>query len=478
MRERLGRFSPSRSTFAVAFALLLSAAKPAFADIADELVRIPGMTLLGEQPEPLPGYRFFRLSYAQPVDHHNPNRGTFEQRLTLLHRSESAPTVAFTTGYALRGNPFRSEPTALVDGNQVVFEERFFAQSVPDPADYADLDIFQAASDHHRVIQALKPLYPGKWLSTGASKGGMATVYHRRFFEGDIDGSVVYVAPNDVDDSDDEYAEFLARVGTAECRDKLTAVQRQALLRRDEVVPMLEALAGESNATFSLAGSADRAYELAIVELFWTFWQYELEESCAEIPPADAPLDELLAFVDGVIGLLNFADGGQLPFIPFYYQAGTELGYPDIVEVSAPLANLLRYPGLDSPRNLVPAAIPMQFQAMAMQDIDTWVKERGEHLLFIYGQNDPWTAEPFHVGPGTTDTYFYVAPGWNHGSNIRRLAPDDQVAAVNTVRLWAGLPPLEPAPSLRADTAVEQIRRLVEATPLDGFDPFESRPRL
>jgi hypothetical protein len=439
---------------------------PAFADIADELIRVPGMTLIEEQPEPIPGYRFFRLSYAQPVDHNEPSRGTFEQRLTLLHRSESAPTVAFTTGYSLRGNAFRSEPTALVDGNQVVFEERFFAESVPEPADYADLDIFQAASDHHRVIEALKPLYPGKWLSTGASKGGMATVYHRRFFEGDIDGSIVYVAPNDVVDDDDAYAEFLSGVGTAECRAKLTAVQREALLRRDEVVPMIEQLAAESNATFRIAGSADRAYELAIVELFWTFWQYGTEEDCADVPEAGAPLDELVAFIDGVIGLLNFADAGQV------------LGYPDIVEVSAPLADLLRYPGLDAPRHFVPESIPMQFQATAMQDIDTWVRERGQHLLFIYGQNDPWTAEPFRAGPGTADALFFVAPGGNHGSNIRRLAPADQVAAVAAVRIWAGLPPLDAAPSVRADSVLERIRDLVEATPLDGVDLFETRPRL
>jgi hypothetical protein len=185
-----------------------------------------------------------------------------------------------------------------------------------------------------------------------------------------------------------------------------------------------------------------------------------------------------MAFVDGVIGLLNFADAGQVPFVPFYYQVGTELGYPDIVEVSAPLADLLRYPGLDSPRQFVPEAIPMQFRAAAMQDIDTWVRERGQHLLFIYGQNDPWTAEPFQAGPGTADTLFFVVPGGNHGSNIRRLAPADQVAAVNAVRTWAGLPLLDPAPSVRANSVLQQVRDLAEATPLDGVDLFETRPRL
>jgi hypothetical protein len=460
--------------------MILSAATVARADIADELATIPGMTLVEERPAQSPGFRFFVLSYSQPVNHLDPSRGSFEQRLTLLHRSESAPTVAFTSGYNLRIAPFRSEPTALVDGNQVGIEERFFDVSRPEPADYGDLDIYQAAADHHRVIEALRPLYPGRWLSTGASKGGMATVYHRRFFEGDIDGSVVYVAPNDVVDSDDAYAEFLDQVGNAPCRDRLHAVQRAALERRDDIVPVMEQVAAETGLTFNLVGSVDRAFELSIVELYWTFWQYSLERNCAAVPDADAPLADLIAFVGDVIGLTAFSDDNQLPFVPFFYQTGTELGYPDIVELSAPIADLLRYPGLDNPRTFVPADIPMQFDPLAMHDIDRWVKERGSQLVFIYGQNDPWSAEPFEPGPGTTDAYWYTAPGGNHGARITLLAASEQVEAVNTVLGWAGLAPLavEPAFAASAEPQLELIDALVHATALDNVDLFESRPRL
>lgn len=459
---------------------VLSVAAVARADIADELATIPGMTVVEERPAPSPGFRFFVLSYTQPVNHLDPSRGGFEQRLTLLHRSESAPTVAFTGGYNLRIAPFRSEPTALVDGNQVGIEERFFDVSRPEPADFGDLDIYQAAADHHRVIEALRPLYPGRWLSTGGSKGGMATVYHRRFFEGDIDGSVVYVAPNDVVDSDDAYAEFLDQVGTAECRASLHAVQRAALERRDEIVPVMAQVAAETGLTFDLVGSVDRAFELSIVELYWTFWQYALERDCAAVPPADAPLADLLAFVGDVIGLTAFSDENQLPYVPYFYQTGTELGYPDIVELSAPIADLLRYPGIDTPRTFVPASIPMQFDPLAMADIDGWVKERGSQLLFIYGENDPWSAEPFEPGPGTTDAYWYTAPGANHGARITSLVASEQVEAVNTVLGWAGLEPLpvEPAFAASAVSSVDVIDALVHATPLDEVDLFESRPRL
>jgi hypothetical protein len=460
--------------------MILSAAGIAHADIADELATIPGMTLVEERPAQAPGFRFFVLSYTQPVNHLDPSRGSFEQRLTLLHRSESAPTVAFTSGYNLRIAPFRAEPTALVDGNQLGIEERFFDVSRPEPANYGDLDIYQAAADHHRVIEALRPLYPGRWLSTGGSKGGMATVFHRRFFEGDIDGSVVYVAPNDVVDSDDSYAEFLDQVGTAECRGRLIAVQRAALERRDEIVPVMAQVAAESGVTFDLVGGADRAFELSIVELFWTFWQYSFERNCASVPEADAPLADLLGFIGDTIGLTAFSDENQLPYVPFFYQTGTELGYPDIVELSAPIADLLRYPGLDSPRTFVPPEIPMVFDPLAMPDIDAWVKERGSQLLFIYGQNDPWSAEPFEPGPGTTDAYWYTAPGGNHNSRITSLAGSDQLEAANIVLGWAGVEPLalEPAFAASGASAEDLIDALVHATPLDDVDLFESRPRL
>jgi len=467
-----------------ATATVMTTTALAHADVIDELASIPGLTVVEERPEPAPGFRFFVLSYTQPVNHLDPSRGSFQQRLTLLHRSESAPTVAFTTGYDLPIAPFRSEPTAVVDGNQVGIEERFFTPSRPEPADFGDLDIYQAAADHHRVIEALRPLYTGRWLSTGSSKGGMATVYHRRFFEGDIDGSVVYVAPNDVVDTEDQrYVDFLDQVGNAECRDRLRAVQRAALERRDQIVPVLEQVAAEVGLTFDLIGSADRAFEVSIIELCWTFWQYGLERDCELVPAADASLGELIEFVGDVIGLTGNSDDNLLPYLPFFYQAGTELGYPDIDQLSAHLADLRRYPGLDTPRNFVPLEIPMEFDPLAMVDIDGWVKEQGDKLLFIYGQNDPWTAEPFEPGPGTTDSFWYVAPGANHGARITTLVASEQVEAVDTVRGWAGLEPLASEPSFAASIessidAVDRIDALVHATPLDDFDVFESRPRL
>src|SRR5687767_6857803 len=140
-------------------------------DIKDRLAGIEGMTVVAELSAPS-GHRFFSLKYTQPVHHWDASQGTFEQRLTVLHRSDTAPTVLASSGYGIRIAASRSEPTRLVEGNQVTVEHRFFDPSRPAGASWKRLNVQQAAADHHRIVVALKKIYGAAWVSTGASKGG------------------------------------------------------------------------------------------------------------------------------------------------------------------------------------------------------------------------------------------------------------------------------------------------------------------
>jgi hypothetical protein len=160
-----------------------TAAEPETGDIKDRLLAIPGVSLIEEKP--YPGYRFFVLNFTQPIDHRRPSKGTFQQRITMLHKDTARPTVFFTSGYNVSTTPRRSEPTQIVDGNQISMEYRFFTPSRPDPANWSKLDIWQAASDQHRIFKAFKKIYDKKWVSTGGSKGGMTATYYERFYPRD-----------------------------------------------------------------------------------------------------------------------------------------------------------------------------------------------------------------------------------------------------------------------------------------------------
>ncbi|HEY7484645.1 MAG TPA: S28 family serine protease [Streptosporangiaceae bacterium] len=456
--------------FVTAGATAQAAPKAADDDIAARLAAIPGMKVLAERPTE-PGFRYFLLSYTQPVDHRHPERGTFDQRLTLLHKSTDRPMVLHTTGYNLNDIPtYRSEPAQLVDGNQISVEQRFFTPSRPTPADWSKLDIWQAATDHHRLVLALKKIYPGKWISTGASKGGMTSIYHARFYPHDVDGVVAYVAPNDaVNNEDSAYDRFFKKVGTDPvCRQRLKDLAALALKRRPEMVARLETVAKEQGLTFDILRTADRAYENSVMDFEWGFWQYHLQSECAEVPdPATVSTDRLYAYVDEIAGLTFYTDQGLAPFIPYYYQAGTQLGWPSPKFKN--LKGLLRYPGIYQPRSYVPADIPMRFNPRVMGDVDRWVRFHGAHLMFLYGQNDPWGAEPFRLGPGTRDSYWYDVAGLNHSARlIAQLPAAQQEQATATLLRWTG------QPGQSAKSAMSTFN-----TRLDTYDELQAqRPPL
>jgi hypothetical protein len=408
-------------------------------DIKAELEQVPGLTVVSEDPAPA-GFRFFELTFTQPADHRNPRAGTFEQRFTLLHRDVTAPVVVYTSGYNVSRSPNRSEPTQIVNGNQLSMEYRYFTPSRPEPADWGkQLTIWQAAADEHAAVQALKSIYHANWLATGGSKGGMTATYFRRFFPTDVNGTIPYVAPNDVIDPVDVYNRFLANVGDPGCRDALKAIQRDALKRRDELGVIAAQQATKNGYTFTIVGSADKSLEIAVIDSYFAFWQYQKQADCATIPPAGASAETVYTWYEKVESLNTYSDQELEPFVPYYYQAAVQLGSPEAYD--SYLRDLLRYPGADVPKTFVPASVKMpRFDYVAMPDVDFWVRSQAQRMLFVYGANDPWGAEPFALGFGSKDSYRYFVQGGNHGSNIAQLPADQAAAAKATVRRWAGLP--------------------------------------
>jgi hypothetical protein len=408
-------------------------------DIADELRAIPGMTV-EERPTTLEGYRFFVLTYDQPVDHHDMAGPHFAQRLTLLHRDYAAPVVTYNSGYNLSTRGTRTQIAVLTNGNQLSMEYRYFLPSRPDPADWSKLNIEQAASDQHRITQALKAriYHDNKWLTTGASKGGMTSLFHRRFYPDDVDGTVAYVAPIDypedaVQSPTNRYFVFLENVGTdPACRQKLKDFQNLVLARRQAMKTLMR-----NDATFTLLGE-DRALDFMVVEMPFIFWQYGSQSRCANIPGANATDAAVYTFLDDSAGVASYGDADLEAFLPYYHQSASQLGYPAGDE-SYLVGEM--YPGEDTAEAYLPSTVPVPTydQGVAMHDVQNWLAADGERVMLIYGQNDPWSAGAVDIG-AATDSYKYIAPGGNHGSSITNLQADDAAEARATVLRWAGLP--------------------------------------
>ena len=430
-------------------------------DILDELRMVPGLTV-EERTTMTPGYRFFVMEYDQPVDHQNPAGARFKQRITLMHRDYAAPVVAYNSGYFVSTRGSRSQVTQLVEGNQLSMEYRFFLPSRPDPADWSKLNIEQAANDQHRITQALKVrIYrDSKWLTTGASKGGMTSLFHRRFFPNDVDGTVALVAPFDypadaVASPTNRYFAFLEQVGTdPACRQKLKDFQNIVLARRAAMQTRMLA----SDATFTEILGQDKALEFAVEEMPFIFWQYGAQSRCAAIPGAAANDDDVYKFLDDTVGMSAYGDVDLLDFLPYYHQSATQLGYPAADE--SYLVGLM-YPGADTALAYVPAGIPTPAydNGAAMHDVQDWIATSGSQILLIYGQNDPWTAGAVSLG-AATDSFKFISPNGNHGSSIGTLAQADQSVAVAAVLRWAGVPAANAVARHRLDTTEPTTEQL------------------
>lgn len=412
-------------------------------DVAAVLSSIPGVQAVEAAPAPA-GYRRFDLTFRQPADHAHPGGAGFDQRITLLHRSFDAPVVVETLGYAMGRRDSRGELAGLLDGNQLLVEHRFFGGSRPSPADWRLLTIEQAAEDLHEVARALHPFYRGRWLATGRSKGGMTAIYFRRFHPEDVDGTVAYVAPNSLGAPDGRYPPFLANAGPEACRGAVEAIQRELLRRRGAMTSRLAA----TGYAFSRIGGRDAALDAAALDLPFTFWQYTGVGGCDGVPPPTATDDEVYAFADATVGFDSASDPFFDAFEAYFYQARTQLGFPELARSN--VADLLRTENTDLESGLLPAGTTAAYDPAPMRDVAAWLGASGRRVLFVYGQWDPWTAGAFDPA-GAADTHVFVRAAGTHGSVLGTLAPADRAQAFSILERWTGVSPAIPPASPSAE---------------------------
>jgi hypothetical protein len=427
-------------------------------DFAGKLACIPGLTFQARPDQPLAGYVRYDLTFQQPIDHEKPELGTFPQRAMLMLAAVDRPMVLATSGYNLSTRSRVDELAATFGANELWYEHRYFASSTPAaPADWSKLDIRQAAGDAHRLAAAFHWLFPGRWVNTGVSKGGMTSVYHRRFHPCDVDATVAYVAPISLAAGDAAYNDFLSRVGGgtyATCRADLRAFQRRLLQRRAELVPLVTGMFTQL--------PVDQVFEMAVIELAFAMWQYtspdDPDHGCPAIPPATATASEMLAFLNYHSPPATLAGDASLTlYRAYYHQAAGQLGFPAPFE--AGLEDLLQYAGTDVAATFLPAGTAPVFDAAVMPEVRDWVSANGERMMFVYGEHDPWSTRMYDPA-AARDQVRYVDPGGNHGAKLRTLEAADRAAATARLEQWLQATALPQPMQLRRpdDTELERPR--------------------
>ena len=405
------------------------------ADFLGLLAALPGVHDVIEKVTQTPGFHYFVLHFTQPVDHADPASATFLQEVSLLHRDVAAPMIVHTSGYWDYYLDNEVELTQLTGGNQISIEHRYFGTSRPDPADWTKLTVEQMAGDEHAIVGALRTVYTGAFISTGGSKGGMTAMFYRRFFPDDVDGTVPYVAPIMFTLPDERFPPFLDTLGPDACRQAVRDAATEMLMNRRaalEAATQAQATQKGFQYTRVLLGPA---VESAIDSLEWSFWQYYGVTACPQVPAITATDAAMFTFLDTISPPSDSDDEQTGFFEAYYYQAYFQLGYPD--GGAAYLTPYLMYTDADYLGSL-PTAQPTYDGGTAMHDIDDFVQQRGDRLLFVYGQWDPWTAGAFTLGAATDSLELVEAQG-THDSHITGLATADEDAAVGKLSAWTGV---------------------------------------
>jgi len=381
----------------------------------------------------------FKSAYVimidQPVEHDNPGGMHFHQRIFLSHADFTKPMVFVTEGYQAdyaQNAMYSEELSRLLHSNQIVVEHRYFGKSLPSPLVWKYLNVKEAAGDHHHVVEIFRKLYPGKWVSTGISKGGQTSLYFRFFYPNDIDATVAYVAPINFALEDPREEEFLKKVGTAEVRAKIESFQKLLLQHKKEILPEFEKKAQRAKATFNRFG-LEAAFDQTVLEFPFSYWQWCHTES--EIPDNKADNDMLLQALCRIVPAQTFGDPEIEKFEPFFAQANSELGYYGYdVKPFKEWLTQKRYPNTV----LGPQDLPVEYTSTPMKQVDEWLRTKAEKIICIYGENDPWSASAARIENNPKTLKLYVKNGC-HLSRIYNLSPDQKTQVNTKLHDWLGV---------------------------------------
>lgn len=372
--------------------------------------------------------------FTQPLDHRHPEKGSFRQRVIVSHVGFDRPTVIVTEGYgaayALRSQ-YREELSKLLNANMIFVEYRYFLESTPEPKDWQYLTAENSADDLHAITTAFKNIYPDKWIATGISKGGQTTLLYRTFYPDDVDISVPYVAPLCYGVEDGRHEPFLHKVSTPENRKIIEDFQLEALKRKATLLPRFEKYCTEKN--YSFRAPIEEIYDYSVLEYSFALWQWGTPIS--SIPATTASDDEIFSH------LLAISEPGYFtadsPNASFFVQAARELGY-----YGYDVQPFKQYLSIQSSegylhRLMLPEELKdMPFDKTLSKKITKFLKKQDPKMIFIYGQNDPWTAAGVTWLKNKKNIHVFIQPNGSHLARINTLPEAEKAEVMELINEW------------------------------------------
>ena len=372
----------------------------------------------------------YEIVFSQILDHSGSENITFPQRIFVSFFSDKAPVVLITEGYSCGKRNYLSELSEMLNANQIRVEYRFYGKSVTDTIPWKFLNYFQSSNDYHYIKALFSKYFKGKWISTGWSKGGQTALIYRRFFPDDVSVTVAYDAPLNLSLTDKRIDDFFDEVGTPEFREKIIAFQRLVLKNKLKIVPMYEKYCKTKGYTFKRITPL-KSIEYCVLEYPFSFWQYH-NFNISEIPDSTKSFEKLLNHLLKVVNAGSYTDRAFDSVS--MYQFSTELGYYGYVTKN--VSDLLSEDRSNYTNTaFAPSFLRHEFNHEFMKDVIEWLLKKGEKIVYVYGENDPWSAPSIEIPKDLDAVKVYVKNG-NHYSFIRNLGNDKQKIIISALHKW------------------------------------------
>ena len=400
----------------------------------------------------------YYFNYNQLIDHSDPSKGTFKQQVVLSFVDKNAHTILHTQGYSLVGdwdnNHNRMDsiraPHFLwalskdygkngFDLNCVQVEYRYHGFSLPqgDNDRFNYLSAWQQSQDLHAIVTDLKKALftgDGKWLSTGVSKNGVTTAQYAFYDEmygwNDIDVYVPFVAPI-------MPVELDLRVGTYMLTESSKDVQAdlkkayEKLVNDQEIAEATTAayitkyeqrnstkVPSDSMFLYTLGGVMDNLFKVQSYGDIATWKKF--------IPNEKSKTEDYVTFFmldddDARIYRKTLgARGPRGPLAwrrdPFQVQIGIDQGNMSDDYTWYLEGKLLSDSDKAYFKNIMEEAKKsktIDLQVELLKNLETTNKK----LIFVYGENDPWTGAAI-PDPTNPNVKKYLVPNGTHTDNF------------------------------------------------------------
>ena len=385
--------------------------EPQYTTLKQALLDIPSISMIEADPDTAAVRRKnkgewkykeqYSMFFKQDLDHRDEGGDSFQQRVCILFRGFDRPTILVTEGYMWSAFKDAADIGVNLDANMVHVEHRNFGKSYnQDNGKWEYQTCEQSSADLHDIYLALKPLFKGKWMSSGTSKNGETSMLYAYHYPQDMDLAAAFCSPFMLSLNDERFGPYLfEEVGTKQERELMKTGIRNAL--KDGEQGMYKTFCQQMKASVHWTPPFTE-YVFNVFDTFFTVFQYTTHNAgrTDSLQQMAANNDKL---VEQIVDNNKFNKGDD--FRSYFVECAKQLGFQnDGYSYFSDLLAGTSFNATDVPKYVLHEEdrwLIGKYDGTLFNDLATnFFVNTTTPLLLYYSHDDPWTAgKPQNVGP-------------------------------------------------------------------------------